>query len=82
MTLTELVKCRRNAYAMDFDAKTRGDNVGGGHKHKGDWSTQAWAGLPMVRDKKGTWSLTTKALPPGLYGYSFLVDGVHCDACR
>jgi enterochelin esterase family protein len=31
---------------------------------------------PMARDDQGIWSVTTAPLPPDLYAYSFLVDGV------
>jgi enterochelin esterase-like enzyme len=31
---------------------------------------------PMQKDEQGVWSLTTGALAPDLYGYSFRVDGV------
>src|SRR4051794_4201272 len=33
--------------------------------------------LPLQKDEQGTWSVTTDALAPDLYGYSFEVDGVH-----
>jgi enterochelin esterase family protein len=32
--------------------------------------------LPMQKDDKGVWSVTTEALEPDLYGYSFIADGV------
>ena len=32
--------------------------------------------VAMQKDDQGVWSLTTAALPPDYYGYSFLVDGV------
>lgn len=32
--------------------------------------------LPMARDDKGVWSVTTKPLLPDYYGYSFVVDSV------
>jgi enterochelin esterase-like enzyme len=32
--------------------------------------------LPMTRDDQGIWSVTTEALEPDLYGYSFVADGV------
>lgn len=32
--------------------------------------------LPMSRDSKGLWSITTDALPPEWYGYHIIVDGV------
>jgi enterochelin esterase family protein len=32
--------------------------------------------LPMTKDDKGVWSVTTEPLEPDLYGYSFVVDGV------
>lgn len=31
---------------------------------------------PMQKDEQGVWSLTTDALEPDLYGYSFVADGV------
>lgn len=31
---------------------------------------------PMQKDAEGVWSLTTDPLPPDLYGYSFVADGV------
>ena len=31
---------------------------------------------PMQQDDKGVWSVTTDALPPDYYGYTFVVDGV------
>jgi enterochelin esterase family protein len=34
------------------------------------------ARLPMQKDEQGVWSVTTDALEPDLYGYSFIVDGV------
>lgn len=40
----------------------------------GDISTKP---LAMERDAKGLWSVTTRALPAEIYGYSFLVDGRH-----
>ena len=33
--------------------------------------------LPLQKEEQGTWSVTTDALAPDLYGYSFDVDGVH-----
>jgi enterochelin esterase family protein len=32
--------------------------------------------LPMIKDDKGVWSVTTDPLEPDLYGYSFVADGV------
>ena len=32
--------------------------------------------VPMQRDEQGVWSVTTPALEPDLYGYSFVADGV------
>jgi enterochelin esterase family protein len=32
--------------------------------------------LPMQKDEQGVWSVTTDALEPDLYGYSFVADGV------
>jgi enterochelin esterase family protein len=31
----------------------------------------------MSRDEKGVWSVTTEALEPDIYGYSFVADGVN-----
>src|SRR5215467_13710601 len=33
------------------------------------------AAVPMEKDQQGIWSVTTTALPPDFYGYSFRVDG-------
>ena len=33
--------------------------------------------LAMTRDDSGVWSVTTPVLPPEIYAYSFIVDGVH-----
>lgn len=33
--------------------------------------------LAMQRDEQGVWSVTTEALAPDFYGYSFVADGVH-----
>jgi enterochelin esterase-like enzyme len=32
--------------------------------------------LPMLKDDQGVWSVTTGALDPNFYGYSFIADGV------
>ena len=32
--------------------------------------------VPMQKDKQGVWSVTTAALSPDYYGYSFVADGV------
>lgn len=32
--------------------------------------------IPMQKDDQGVWSVTTEALEPDLYGYSFVADGV------
>jgi len=32
--------------------------------------------VPMQKDDKGVWSVTTPPLPPDYYGYSIIVDGV------
>lgn len=32
--------------------------------------------LPMQKDDRGVWSLTTAAMQPDIYGYSFFADGV------
>jgi enterochelin esterase family protein len=34
------------------------------------------AAVPMQRDEQGVWSVTTEALTPDYYGYSFVADGV------
>lgn len=34
------------------------------------------ASLPMTRDDTGKWSVTTQPMPPDLYGYQFIADGV------
>jgi enterochelin esterase-like enzyme len=33
--------------------------------------------LPMTRDKAGVWSIKVGPLEPGLYGYTFIADGVN-----
>jgi enterochelin esterase family protein len=35
------------------------------------------AALPMQKDEQGIWSVTSTALTPNIYGYSFTEDGVH-----
>ena len=35
--------------------------------------------LPMTKDEKGVWSITTDPLEPDYYGYSFIADGVGLD---
>lgn len=42
----------------------------------GDFKPTDWERLDMKRDERGMWSVTTPALPPELYMYSFTVDGV------
>src|SRR5256885_16001145 len=32
--------------------------------------------VPMQKDEQGVWSVTTAALSPDYYGYSFVADGV------
>ncbi len=32
--------------------------------------------IPMQKDDSGVWSVTTEALEPDMYGYSFIADGV------
>src|SRR3979490_1419505 len=32
--------------------------------------------VPMQKDEQGVWSLTTAALSPDIYGYTFVADGV------
>jgi S-formylglutathione hydrolase FrmB len=39
----------------------------------GQWSKDP---TPMSRDAEGTWSVTLDSIPPGVYEYSFVVDGV------
>jgi enterochelin esterase family protein len=34
-------------------------------------------GTKLLKDDLGVWSLTTEALDPDIYAYSFVVDGVH-----
>lgn len=34
--------------------------------------------VAMKRGDRGVWSLTTASLPPDIYEYSFVVDGVNC----
>jgi enterochelin esterase-like enzyme len=35
--------------------------------------------LPMTKDEKGVWSITTDPLEPDYYGYRFIADGVGLD---
>jgi enterochelin esterase family protein len=35
--------------------------------------------LPMTKDEKGVWSVTTDPLDPDYYGYNFIADGVGLD---
>ena len=42
----------------------------------GDFKPTDWERLDMKRDERGMWSVTTPALPPEMYMYSFTVDGV------
>jgi enterochelin esterase-like enzyme len=53
--------------AGDFADKVEKDPIGG---------MVATGLLPMTRDDKGMWTLTTKPLPSELYSYLFRVDGV------
>ena len=39
-------------------------------------SREGTTSVPMVKDAQGVWSITTDPLPPDLYGYSFVQDGV------
>src|SRR4051812_29105336 len=39
----------------------------------GDWNTNTTA---MTKGTNGTWTTTLPALNPGIYGYSYTVDGV------
>src|SRR5262245_55785685 len=41
---------------------------------RGQWTTQP---LPMTRDESGVWSVTTEVVPPGVWEYSFQVDGLN-----
>lgn len=41
----------------------------------GDWM-KTGESLPMTRDDSGVWSVTTAAMPPSIYLYSFTIDGV------
>jgi enterochelin esterase family protein len=43
-------------------------------KLNGDW--EGGAGVPLVKDDKGTWSVSVGPLAPELWGYTFSVDGV------
>ena len=43
-------------------------------KLNGDW--EGGAGVPLVKDDKGVWSVTLGPLAPELWGYTFSVDGV------
>ena len=42
----------------------------------GDWNVKSLNGDPLSKDAQGVWSISIAALPPDLYSYSFLVDGV------
>lgn len=42
---------------------------------KVDLSLEGAPGMAMTKGADGTWSVTTKALAPDIYGYSFNVDG-------
>ena len=44
-----------------------------GVKVSGEWDSQEHA---MAKDEAGVWSVTLGPLAPGIYGYSFNVDGV------
>src|SRR5690242_19925444 len=50
----------------DPDAKQVSVNLEGGK-----------APYVMQKDDQGVWSVTTEALEPNLYGYSFNADGLH-----
>jgi enterochelin esterase family protein len=39
-------------------------------------SREGAAPVAMQRDDQGVWTLTTEALPPDIYGYTFVADGV------
>ncbi|MEA3460982.1 MAG: alpha/beta hydrolase-fold protein [Bacteroidota bacterium] len=48
-------------------------------KLSGDWMPREGfipGSLLMEKDEKGTWTYTTEAMEPELYGYAFLVDGL------
>lgn len=40
---------------------------------RGEWDAKT---LPMTKGANGIWSVTVRPLPPGIYSYSFIVDGV------
>ncbi|MEZ0324430.1 MAG: esterase [Fimbriimonas sp.] len=42
---------------------------------KVDLSLEGFDGMPMSKSNDGWWSVTTKALPADIYGYTFNVDG-------
>jgi enterochelin esterase-like enzyme len=53
--------------AGDFAEKAEANPIGG----------MVGTGLiPMTKDEKGVWTLTTKPLPSELYSYLFVVDGI------
>lgn len=53
--------------AGDFAEKAEANPIGG----------MVGTGLiPMTKDEKGVWTLTTKPLPSELYNYLFVVDGI------
>ena len=41
----------------------------------GDFEEIHWKTLPMTKQDNGVWTVTTSALNPELYSYSFSVDG-------
>ncbi|MBV8882310.1 MAG: hypothetical protein JO332_20300, partial [Planctomycetaceae bacterium] len=49
------------------------------HVTLSSWELRPWAGGPkkeLAKDDRGTWSLTLGPIDPGIYDYSFDVDGV------
>jgi enterochelin esterase family protein len=41
---------------------------------RGQWMARA---LPLARDDNGVWKVTTEVIPPGVWEYSFQVDGLN-----
>ncbi len=41
------------------------------------WGDRPIATQPLTRDKEGLWTVTVGPLPPELYSYGFIVDGVN-----
>lgn len=45
-------------------------------KVAGDWLRRGESPTPLEKGADGVWSVTIGPLPPAVYGYAFLVDGV------